>query len=191
MIRRWEFKWSFSIWAAYILVSVMPFFASACEESLRSFPVRVLQERGIDPAKISVKFFSESLNQFEFRVRYEGAVVGVFEMTRLEDEPGFLFASTQVTVSDSFEGRGLGSYMYLCAARWLSENGAELRSDFSPSDQAVAVWRRFKLLGLAREKDGYFYMDQDRISHAAKEIYPGFVAAIENTAYFQSLKPRR
>ena len=175
--------------AAYLLVSLMSFCASAkrtssheaCDKALKPFSLHILQVRGINPAKFTIKFFAPALGHYEFRVRYEGKIIGVFEMAHLKEAPGRMFSSVQVTVAEAFEGKGLGSFMYLVAARWLDESGgAGLRSDFSPSDQAVAVWQRFVREGLARADGDYFYIDRERIAQASREIYPLFLSRIEN-----------
>lgn len=184
---------------AYFLVMVLPFFAYGsptgeiprCQADLNpgAFSAEVLREKGLDPQKLSFKFFAHSAEHYEFRARYEGEVVGVFEMWQSEVSSRRTFISAQVTVSDGFEGRGLGSLMYLCGGRWLKDNlGANLRSDFSPSDQAVAVWRRFVSQGLAREENGEFVMLDSKIEGASREIYPFFIERIENPEVFEKLR---
>jgi hypothetical protein len=174
---------------------------SACQSELASAPfaLEILSAKGLDPAKLGFKMHVLSKDDFEIVVLYDGRAAGRFGMSREPWEKRRLFRSSSVYLNGEFTGKGLGSFLYLIGARLMhDEIGGQLRSDVSRTDMAVAAWRRFIEAGLSYEVmvydqgghavDRYTVFHPGKIVHASEEIYPFFLARIQNPEVLERLR---
>lgn len=165
---------------------------SFCGPLLETVPYdpTVLSTKGIDLKTLSFKMKIEDENTYEIIALIEGKQAGTITVFRDPDLTAPAFRSTMLFVNDKFLGKGMGTMLYVIAAKFVRDReGARLRSDFEPGDDAIAVWKRFVSRGFAEEVkvfaannvfvENYFYLKPDRVDQLAKEIYPLYLERLQ------------
>lgn len=57
-----------------------------------------------------------------------------------------------IRVNEKFQRQGIGTKLYLDAAKWMTEKGLSLHASGLQSKQAASAWQKFLQLGLAKKR---------------------------------------
>jgi hypothetical protein len=132
------------------LLLVLAAFAAAAG---RFEPVKVLREKGVEPAKLTLEASHGQLHgvaNLSLSARYGSVVInGVSAVS--PDPASPLWEIGANPLPDELRGKGVGTLLYLLAARLVSDtSGGTIFSDpKGRSPDADAVWTRLKAMGAA------------------------------------------
>ncbi len=84
--------------------------------------------------------------------RYQGDFLSFERYHRNSPHPSY------VLVPKEHCRKGVGTKLYLEAARWMDEKGLEFRASELQSDEAKALWNSFGRKGLTKQKGKFLYL---------------------------------
>ncbi len=122
------------------------------QEYVRNFDYRsVLNERGIDPSQLKVLFSTLGKNSMTaISLYYKGEHIGSLISSQVIVNGTTFWESSNSRIVEAFEGKGLGTVMYLALARYLSEKqNMQLVSTPIHSEKAERLWLRLNQSGVA------------------------------------------
>jgi hypothetical protein len=118
-------------------------------------PANLLKLKSINPDLITFKFTNISLGHktYFLETRYNDKKMHIMTLVT-HDTNGKKFASSITgPLPVEFKSKGIGTISYLVAARYLSERGTTLVSDYQigVSDESNQLWLRLVDAGIARQ----------------------------------------
>lgn len=131
-------------------------------------------QRGLDLKRVRVICEFSNHNSLVLSLRHRSQDIGLMEVMTQRDRPAYI---NGVFISDdSFKGKGLGSLLYLVAAKATRDKlGCDLGGSFDQTRDARKLWSRFKDQGLVYPSRAsgapYAFKQGFTQSNALKELF--------------------